>query len=181
MNPVRTFESHGVEDQTSEEWNAKKSCIGRPHNPDAPAETYNHHMISIKTGSPKVPYVEQCTDCAFVDPSALEWWADNAVKLSLNDRARRIAVATDTEPFSFVNSTDHPDLDLDEILAQAMGAVSMCWDPRPHNAVFDSTCAKAIWTALAAEVDKALADAKLSGKFEAHAENATSMKGQVPG
>jgi hypothetical protein len=160
---VATFESHGVEDQTSEEWSDKKSCL-RPGQP-VPPSARSHHMISVKTASPKVPYVEQCTDCSWIDPASLEWWADSAVKNSLNERARRIAVAADTEPFSFVNSAGAPEPDLDEILGQALGAASMCWVGGTGDLEFDSTRAKAIWEALRTEVHNAL-QAGQNGKVE---------------
>jgi hypothetical protein len=151
---VATFESHDVEDQTSEEWNDRKSCL-RPSRPVPPSQR-THFMVSVKTASPAVPYVERCSDCSWIDPTALQWWADNAVKNSLNERARRIAVAAETEPFSFVNSAGLPEPDLDEILGQALGAASMCWVGGTGDLEFDSTRAKAIWEALRAEVDRAL-------------------------
>jgi hypothetical protein len=150
-NPVRTLKSHGVEDQTSEDWNAKKSCIGRPRNSDVPAEAYTHHMLSVKTWSTKVPYVEVCTDCGWIDGASLEWWADNAIKNSLNERARRIAVATETEPFAFVQGSDG-DLDLTEILGQALGAASVCWVGGTGPLEFDSVRAARIFTALRGEI-----------------------------
>jgi hypothetical protein len=165
LNPVRTFESHGVEDQTSEEWNTKKSCIGRPRNPGIPDETYSHHMISIKTASPAVPYVEQCADCSWIDPASLQWWADNAVKLSLNARAKRIAVAVDIEPFAFVQMQGEPPLELDEIIAQALGAASACWVGGTGELEFNSTRAKAIWEALRVELRR---------EFDAERENAAN-------
>jgi hypothetical protein len=145
-NPVRTLESHAVHDQT-----------------DGPlavmVENCDHYMISIKTNSRYIEYVEQCRDCRWIDPVSLTWWAENAIKLSIGERAQRIAVATETEPFAFAQSrsaaTDGTeDLDLDEVLGQALGAASMCWNPRPHTQEFDSTRARAIWTALKAEVER---------------------------
>jgi hypothetical protein len=114
-NPVRTLESHGVEDQTSEEWATKKCCdyfAGK-----------QHHMISVKTNSRLVPFVEQCTDCSWIDGASLDWWAEDAIKGALSKRAQRIAVATETEPFAFVQSPSEL-LTLDEVLIQALAAAS---------------------------------------------------------
>jgi len=134
-NPVRTLESHGVEDQTAEAWSGCNE----------------HHMISVKTWSPKVPYVERCSFCGWIDSASLEWWADNAIKNSLNDRARRIAVATETQPFAFVQSSEQ-DLEFDEILGQALGSVSTCWVGGTGSLEFNSERAAQIFNALRAEI-----------------------------
>lgn len=145
--PVRMTESHGVEDQTSEDWQDKKAC----NNGEDPF--FSHHMISVKTGSPKVPYVEVCSDCGFIDALALEWWADNAIKLSLQARAARIAVAAESEPFNFVQSSAE-ELELAEVLGQAMGAASICWVGGTGSLEFDGTRAKSVFERLYAEVQR---------------------------
>lgn len=151
--PVRTFESHGVEDQTSDKWNDNKSCL-RPGN-EALGPNAKHHMISIKTGSPKVPYVEQCSDCSWIDPRSLQWWADNAVKESLSARAVRIAAATETNPFAFVQSSDE-ELELIEIVFQALGAASVAWSQRAllDAGEFNGTFAKSVGDALIRELER---------------------------
>jgi hypothetical protein len=138
-NPVRMLPSHGVVDQTAEDWK--------------PCEEAAHWMISVKTGSPKVPYVERCRDCGLIDASSLEWWADNAIKMSLSARAGRMAVATETEPFAFVQS-ECEELQLIEVLGQALGAASVCWVGGTGPLEFDGTRAKSVFTALLAEVER---------------------------
>src|SRR4051812_29946605 len=119
-NPVRSLESHGIQDQSD----------------DAFAVVYencDHHMISIKVNSESIPYVERCSHCGWIDGASLEWWGHNIIKTSLSERAGRIALAAETEPFAFVQGSDGEDLTLEEILGQALGAASMCWDPKPHT------------------------------------------------
>lgn len=43
---------------------------------------------------------------------------------------------------------DERDATLDSYVFQALGAASMCWNPRPSDQVFDSTQAKKIGDAL---------------------------------
>lgn len=43
---------------------------------------------------------------------------------------------------------EREDADLASYVFQALGAASMCWNPRPSTAVFDSTQAKEIGEAL---------------------------------
>jgi hypothetical protein len=147
-NPVRTLESHAVTDQTGEDGRDWSVCPGYDE----------HYMFSVKTNSSKVPFVEICArteTCGWIDGASLDWWADNAVKSSLTARAGRIAVASETNPFQFVQGSDQ-DLTLQEILGQALGAASMCWDPKPESQVFESTRAAQVYRALQREVDRAL-------------------------
>lgn len=150
-NPVRTLPSYGVEDQTSEEWQLKKAC---PQQVEGIVRG-THHMVSVKTGAPGVPWVEQCQNCGWIDAASLQWWADNAVKMSLAERAQRIAVAVDTEPFAFVQRPDE-ELTLDEVLGQALGAASTCWSEKQvlQAGEFNGSRAAAIYRALRAEVER---------------------------
>jgi hypothetical protein len=141
-NPVRTLKSYAVEDQTAPEFLEVKSC-----SPDGT----DHHMISIKTSSEMVPYVEQCQNCDWIDGASLNWWAENAIKESLSDRAKRIAVATESQPFAFVQNP-HEELKLTEVLGQALGAVSVAWVGGTGSLEFDSSRASAIYKALVQEV-----------------------------
>jgi len=43
---------------------------------------------------------------------------------------------------------------LESAIFQALGAASMCWDPKPYTQIFDSTAAKEIGDALLAEIEK---------------------------
>ena len=138
-DPVRRLESHGVVDNLTPE---KAEC--------------EHRMESIKTGSDLVPFVEQCSLCFWIDPVSLTWWAEDAVKKSLTKRATRIAVALDTEPFSFVQQ-DGEELTLDEMVFQALGAASVCWENPAGAGLFDSSRAKSIGDRLLAEVKRAAA------------------------
>lgn len=141
-NPIRTLKSHGVEDQNSEKWHKTKCC-----------ESVEHHMISVRTNSRLVPFVEQCTDCSWIDGTSLDWWAEDASKRALSDRAQRIAVATETEPFAFVQSTGQR-LELDEVLLQALAAASMCWESVASAGKFEDQRAGDILVALRAEVQR---------------------------
>lgn len=156
-NPVRTLESHGVEDQTSDEWKAKKSCL---------RDGGTHHMISVKTDSELVRYVEQCTDCSWIDPASLTWWAENAIKVSMSKRAQRIAIAASQTPFAFIQ-TSGEDLTLEEIIFQALGAASMCWIGGNGDLEFDSSRAKEIGLAVMREVDRAMHLVQHKGRTEA--------------
>jgi hypothetical protein len=135
-------ESLGVQDQTDEAFAAVY-------------ENCDHRMVSIKTGSEMVPWVERCQDCGLIDPRALEQVGHQIVKKSLSERASRIAVATETEPFAFVQSV-HEELDLPEVLGQALGAASVCWEERAlfGAGTFDESRARAILIALTREVER---------------------------
>lgn len=89
--------------------------------PRYPAD--GHHMVS-RSGGRKVRWVEVCSVCGWINGAALDGYADNAVKESLTARAGRIAVAVETEPFSFVQPSSG-DLPLREILTQAFAAVHL--------------------------------------------------------
>lgn len=147
---ARTMESHGVVDQTGEDF---PMC-----------DPSQHYMRSIKTGSDMVPWVEQCATCLWVDNRALEQSGHSIIKRSLSERASRIAVSVESEPFAFVQSS-REDLTLEEVLGQALGAASVCWENRAllGAGTFDSTRAKAIYEALMCEVGRfqrlALSDA----------------------
>lgn len=132
--------SLGVEDQT--DWTGPaKYCRNQ-----------EHEMISIKTGAPDVPWVERCRLCGWIDGSALQKWADNAVKLSLTRRAQHAAIASTTEPFAFVQGGDGADLSLEDILVQAFSAVQVHtievqetkqgYDPKRISAIYRGTMAE---------------------------------------
>jgi hypothetical protein len=111
-------------------------------------------LTDVATGSKFIRRVIQCTRCGWLDSAALDRWAEQALKEQQTKNAQNIALATEIEPFAFVVRTGE-DLTLSEILGQALGAASMCWDPRPTG-VFDSTRAKRIYEALIAEVQAAM-------------------------
>jgi hypothetical protein len=136
-NPVRTLESHG---------------IVYPE----PCED-EHRMFSVKVDGTKVRYVERCEDCGWIDGSALDWWAENAIKESLSERAQRIAVAIETEPFAFAQSAGQ-ELSIEEICFQALGAASVCWSDLTLRTAgqFDSRRAKAVGEALLREVNRSI-------------------------
>lgn len=138
-NPVRTLPSLGVIDQKSDDF---EICPGM-----------DCEMISIKVNSDQIRYVEQCRNCGWIDGASLSWWAEDAIKSSGSRLAQRIAVAASTEPFSFAQGSGE-DLTLHEILYQALGAASMCWEDVESAGVFNSSRAAAIGQALLAEVTR---------------------------
>lgn len=77
-------------------------------------------MISRSAGA-KVRFVEICQFCGWINGAALDGYADNAVKEALTARAGRIAVATETEPFSIVQPSSG-DVSLREVLTQGLAA-----------------------------------------------------------
>jgi len=139
---ARTIESLGVQDQTD---------------PDLQVvyENCDHRMISIKTTSEMIPWIERCQDCGWIDGRALEQSGHSIIKRSLSERAGRIAVAVESEPFAFVQNS-REDLTLEEVLGQALGAASVCWEDRSLMGAgsFDSTRAKSIYAALMREVGR---------------------------
>lgn len=108
-------------------------------------------MVSIETGGEKVRYVERCTKCGWIDPVALDGWADNAIKEAMAKRAQNIAVAAGTEPFAFVQRPGE-ELTFEEILFQALGAASTCWVGGTGDLEFDGSRAKSIGMATMAEL-----------------------------
>lgn len=112
-----------VEDQTASAWrfgleanSPLKACFAGPEP--------GHRMVSIKTGSTGIPFVERCERCGWIDPVALDHHVDNAIKINATARAQRIAVAAETEPFRFVQAPGQ-DLDTDEIILQSLGAAHL--------------------------------------------------------
>ena len=149
-NPVRTLESHAVHLNVP-------ACTNLDR---------EHHMVSIKLGDDtSVGYVEICTRCNWIDEKSLQWWVDDAIKLSLSKRAQRIAIAASQTPFAFIQ-TRGEDLTLEEIMFQALGAASMCWVGGTGDLEFDSSRAKEIGLALMREVDRAMHMAQHAGRQE---------------
>jgi hypothetical protein len=171
-NPVRSLPSTAVTDNFS-------AC---PTNGER-----THEMISRKLGDDtSVGYVEQCINCGWIDEKSLQWWVEDAIKQNSSGLAQRIAIATETEPFRFVQQRGQV-LTLREILFQAMGAASVSWSKKALMSAgeFDSTRAQRIAEALQAEVDRALAIAgreasaawsDLAYEFYALACNSTSLE-----
>lgn len=143
-NPVRSLESHAVVENGY--LNRQADCA--------------HYMISIKTGSEKIRYVEQCVKCQWIDAASLDWWAEDFVKRNSTKRAQRIGVAASSRPFQFVQHHGE-ELTLQEILYQALGAASLCWREPTGAGAFDSRRALEIGEALEREVDRALKMAQL--------------------
>lgn len=113
-------------------------------------------MLSRDTGSTAVPFIEQCRVCGWVDSVALDRAGELLMMNILAARAQRIALATEQEPFRFVTQTG-VDLDMTEILTQALAAASRCWDveldPTKH---FNGKRAGEILAATLAEVERAV-------------------------
>lgn len=86
--------------------------------PDYPLD--GHQMLS-RTAGQRVRFVEFCQFCGWINGEALDAYAESAVKESLTARAGRIAVATETEPFSIVQPSSG-DVSLREILTQGLAA-----------------------------------------------------------
>lgn len=113
-------------------------------------------MIAIKMGEDRaVRWVNQCRRCTWIDPVALDGWLEAAFKERMTERAQRIAVASETQPFAFVQRSDE-ELTLREILYQSLGAASACWENLSKAGQFDSSRAKAIGEALEREVEAAM-------------------------
>lgn len=104
-------------------------------------------MITIRTGSDKIKFVEQCSRCGYLNPQVLDNWADDAAKRSLNASQMRTAMAISGEPFTFVRSSD-ADITLSEAIGQALGAASMCWEHPEGAGTFDSERAGRIFAEL---------------------------------
>lgn len=138
-NPVRTLPSIGVVDQLAEDF---PIC-----------QEMDCEMQSIKVNSKEIRYVERCRVCGWIDGMSLSWWAEDAIKQSGSKLAQRISVATQSDPFRFVQGS-REDLTLDEILGQALGAASVCWSKEDlmSSGTFNSIRAQQIWTALRAEI-----------------------------
>ena len=143
--------STGVEDQTSDEWNADAAC--------AAAFPPGHQMVSIKTSSNGVPYVERCNRCGWIDPVALEFHVTNAIKINATARAQRIAIAAEGQPFRFVQSSGQEDLDLEEILLQALAAAHLYGVEQSANAS-DGQRLTQIFKATMLELRRLIAKAK---------------------
>lgn len=165
-NPVRTLPSIGV-----------------TLNPDecTPGRT-EHEMLSRKMGEgTSVGYVEQCVHCHFIDEASLNWWVEDAIKNNLSKRAQRIAIAAESEPFQFAQGLDAP-ITLEEILFQALGAASMCWESPDKAGTFNASRAKLVGQALMREVNAGLIKAQTEGpvmelayEFYALACNSTTL------
>lgn len=113
-----------------------------------------HHMVS-HSGGQMVKWVEICSLCGWIDTAALDRWAADAIINAMTKRAQRIAVATETEPFTFVQSSTE-ELPLKEIVGQALGAASMCWEFPDRGGIFDSVRAGQIYRALEREIEAAM-------------------------
>lgn len=116
-----------------------------------------HHMVSHSAGK-KVRWVEICSLCRWIDKDALDGWADNAIKESLSARAQRIAVAIETEPFAFVQSSSQV-LQIEEILLQALAAAHELGIKQGLHAS-DGQRLTQIYKAVLAEAKAAVAAAK---------------------
>jgi hypothetical protein len=114
--------------------------------------TDGHHMVSHSAGE-KVRWVERCSLCGWIDAAALDGWVDHAIKEQMTKRAQRIALAAESEPFSFHQSSTE-ELTLEEVLFQALGAASMCWVGGTGSLEFDSVRASQVGHALLAEVQR---------------------------
>lgn len=111
-----------------------------------------HHMVTITVPDAKlIRMIERCALCGWIDGAGLDRWAEQAYKEQMEKRAQRIAMAAESEPFSFHQSSGE-DLKLSEVLGQALGAASMCWESPEKAGVFDSTRAARVYAALEAEV-----------------------------
>jgi len=116
-----------------------------------------HEMVSQRLGDDtSVGFIEICRKCAWIDERSLQWWVEDAIKANMSNRAKRIAVAAESQPFRFAQQRGEA-LTLREILYQALGAASMCWESLDKAGTFNSTRAEEIGRALEAEVNTALA------------------------
>ena len=113
-----------------------------------------HELVTILTGSHLIQAINICQICSWIDTEYLDATAANIVKRAVNERATRIAMAVESEPFSFHQSSGE-DLPLQEILVQALAAATqMGIESADDN--FDHNRAGAILRALSAEVERAM-------------------------
>jgi phage gp29-like protein len=84
--------------------------------------------FEFQTGANLIREVTQCSRCGWVDPAALDRWAEQALKESMDSISQRMALAASGEPFTFVESSAEP-LSLKEALGQALAAASMLDKP----------------------------------------------------
>jgi hypothetical protein len=77
-------------------------------------------MIS-RTAGQRVRFVEFCSFCGWINGAALDGYAESAIKEALTQRAQRIAVATETQPFAIVQPSSG-DVSLREVLTQGLAA-----------------------------------------------------------
>lgn len=120
-----------------------------------PSLSRDMHVMEAISAGQLVKWVNRCSLCGWIDKADLDGWAEDAIKKAMSQRAQRIALASQTEPFSFVqSSTDQ--LSIEEVLFQALGAASVCWERQTllEVGVFDSTRAKAVGEALLKEVQR---------------------------
>lgn len=119
----------------------------------APEDPYYrpHLMTAHMGGGVLVKSVEICNPCGWINFAALDGYAEAAIKESMDRRAQRIAVAAQTEPFSFVQMPGD-ELTFEEVVFQALGAASMCWVGGTGSLEFDSTRAKSIGVRLMDEL-----------------------------
>lgn len=83
-------------------------------------------MVSRSLPNAKwVRWLEKCSLCDWINVAALDGWAENAIKLSLNKRSQQAALAAETDPFAFVQGGDGADLSLEDILVQAFSAIQV--------------------------------------------------------
>lgn len=154
-NPIRSLPSIGVTLNVEMD-----NCI--------PGKS--HEMVSIKMGEDcPVKFIERCHHCGWIDEASLQWWVDDAIKLSNSKRAQRIAVAASNSPFRFVQMPGE-ELTLEEILFQALGAASMCWATPEDAGEFDSARAKEVGMAVLREVNRALDMVRQQTMAEQHAD-----------
>jgi hypothetical protein len=109
------------------------------------------HWMASQSAGKLVRFVEICKLCGWIDAEALDGWAENAIKVNATENAQNIALAAGTKPFAFVQR-EEDGLKLEEVLGQALGAASMCWDHPDRAGIFNSRRAKEIYVRLYAEV-----------------------------
>lgn len=110
-------------------------------------------LTDTVTGAKLIRHLTQCSRCGWVDPAALDRWAESALKEQQSRNAQNIAMASEIEPFSFVQAPGQ-ELTLSEIVGQALGAASMCWDSMERTGEFQSMRAKRIYEALISEIER---------------------------
>lgn len=135
-----------------------REVVGRVENVNqCEIDGRQHELMDIMTGASMIPLVSRCQVCGWIDTTALDASGESLLLRSTSERAARMAVTIESEPFAFTQQFGE-ELPLREILYQALGAASMCWVGGTGALEFDSTRAKAIGQALEREVDRALKD-----------------------
>lgn len=78
----------------------------------------------VSTGAKYIRMIQQCSRCGWVNPVALDGWAEQAAKEMLPAAAQRTALAASGSTFAFVQTRGQV-LSLREAVSQALAAANL--------------------------------------------------------